>query len=113
MRIASKPAKPDDIIAFVLKSTEAMKQNAPLPFSEGDTVKHCKTGHLYVILLDRSAKVVIENNGKPAYAYRRKGGRPGSSAMWIRDADEMEDGRFELVKVAPASESLENPVKAV
>lgn len=71
-------------------------------FRAGTLVRHRKTGGIYRIAFDRRT-CRLEANGKPAYAYFPEGTVPGTlpdetHPVWVRDADEMEDGRFARVR---------------
>lgn len=56
-------------------------------------VRHVKSDGVYVILIDSSA-CRLEATNTPAYAYRGLLAGP----VWVRRADEMEDGRFVRVR---------------
>lgn len=67
-------------------------------FRRKQLVRHVKTGGVYRIV----AHCQLEATNRPAYAYRLVEYRPDSylplevrdAPLWVRDADEMEDGRF-------------------
>lgn len=64
-----------------------------MKFKSGDIVKHLKTGNLYIVEID-SESCRLEATNEPAYAYRRADG--SDFRVWIRSAEKMEDGRFEI-----------------
>lgn len=57
-------------------------------FRRKQLVRHVKTGGVYRIV----AHCQLEATNRPAYAYRLMEVR--DAPLWVRDADEMEDGRF-------------------
>lgn len=59
-------------------------------YNIGDTVRHIRTGRVYVIVL--VAKSVTDLS--PHYVYRSLGNP--AETPWVRSAAQMEDGRFEL-----------------
>lgn len=61
-----------------------------MKFDPGSVVRHA-AGGLYVI----TGHVVLEADGAPAYAYCDP---VAPTREWVRDADEMDDGRFTLVE---------------
>jgi hypothetical protein len=61
-------------------------------FDEGSLVKHVKTGNEYRII-EGPDTCRLESTNKPAYAYRDDAG-----ILWVRDAEEMEDGRFQYIQ---------------
>ena len=67
-------------------------------FLPGDIIKHGSTGGFYLIVLPAS-RLVLERTGMPAYGYVRcdPAGRSFDDRVWLRDAAEMEDGRFTLM----------------
>ena len=69
-------------------------------FQERDTVLHLKYGHKYGII-GTPRRYRIEATNTPAYAYTDGG------EVWIRPQEEMEDGRFELVRRVAAPEPKE------
>lgn len=60
-----------------------------MKFTEGSTVQHRK-GSSYTILFTPDV-CRIEATGRPGYGYRSTGSDP---TVWVREAEEMEDGRF-------------------
>lgn len=66
-----------------------------MKFERHDRVKHLKTGRSYMVLACPSHGVRIEATGKPGYLYQEFWTADGA-CIWARDAEEMEDGRFEL-----------------
>jgi hypothetical protein len=64
-------------------------------FLRGRRVRHKKSGGVYVIVSDLTAKLRLESSDEPAYAYTSVDA--GEHPTWVRSAKEMEDGRFELV----------------
>jgi len=63
----------------------------------GDTVRHLKTGKVYHI----TGTVILEKNLREAFAYRRINDNVYSihyldEITYVRDAEEMQDGRFDL-----------------
>jgi len=63
-------------------------------FSVGDVVVHKTTGGVYKINLTPDL-CLLEETAKPAYGYTKVNEDEFSpSPMWIREAREMEDGRF-------------------
>lgn len=59
-------------------------------YKVGDTVRHIRTGRVYVIVL--VAKSVVDQSLQ--YIYRSLGNP--SETPWVRSAAQMEDGRFEV-----------------
>lgn len=62
-----------------------------MKFHKGDTVRHIKSKHKYAIM-GTPDRYRLESTNTPAYAYT------DGNEMWVRCQEEMEDGRFELVK---------------
>lgn len=62
-----------------------------MKFHKGDTVRHIKAKHKYAIM-GTPDRYRLESTNTPAYAYT------DGNEMWVRCQEEMEDGRFELVK---------------
>ena len=63
-------------------------------FESGDIVEHVKSGIKYTIFSTPSKERQLEYCRKPFYGYAEICG----SIMWMRRQDEMEDGRFVLIK---------------
>ena len=60
-----------------------------MKFTEGSTVQHRKGGSYTILFTPDVCR--IEATGRPGYGYRSTGSDP---TVWVRDAEEMEDGRF-------------------
>ena len=65
---------------------------APMIPLQGQTYRHKKTGHVYIVLL---ADCRIEATNTEAIAYRRADDR--YAVVWVRPYTEFVDGRFEPV----------------
>lgn len=68
-----------------------MKMKMKIKFPKGCTVRHVKTGVLYVVLLAPD-EVALERGKIPVYVYRECD-TEGQQA-WVCKHPEMEDGRF-------------------
>lgn len=67
--------------------------NMTTEFKRHDLVEHLKTGFLYIIVLGPEEGIVLEATNEPAYVYKSLFYK---SALWVRSAKEMQDGRFVL-----------------
>ena len=78
---------------FHMSSKTLIAPTKPFKFKFRQIVTH-KNGGTYVVL-GLPNRYRIEENGKPAYAYRAisVSGEP-EGCKWIRAQDAMEDGRF-------------------
>lgn len=56
-------------------------------YAPNDILYHKKTGGFYMVV----GRCFIEKTMEDCYVYRGRDGR-----MWVRPAEEMEDGRFQL-----------------
>jgi hypothetical protein len=66
-----------------------------MKFKPGDVLLHKKTNRKYRILLSADT-CRLEADGAPAYAYSLEDAEfVGDLTVWVRRADEMEDGRFD------------------
>ena len=66
-----------------------------MEFRVGEVLVHRKTGRRYRVLIAADL-CRLESSGEPAYAYRLDDApASGDFTVWVRRADEMEDGRFE------------------
>lgn len=66
-------------------------------FQVGDRIRHIKSAKDYTVLATPEV-TRIEAGNKPAYRYRAFWYNAVDGYFeWIRPADEMEDGRFELI----------------
>ena len=59
-------------------------------YNIGDTVRHIRTGRVYVIVLVAKSVVDLSDH----YIYRSLGSP--NELPWVRSASQMEDGRFEM-----------------
>jgi hypothetical protein len=64
-----------------------------MKFKVGDRVRHVASGKEYRVNEVPSFYYLLEECGKPFYAYTEVNGK----VTYYRRQDEMEDGRFELV----------------
>ena len=68
----------------------------PMKFKANDLVQHVKTGRRYQILIGADT-CRLEADAASAYAYRLADPQPPADpTVWVRDAAQMEDGRFTL-----------------
>ena len=64
-------------------------------FERHDRIKHVTTGRSYMVLAGPVHGVRIEATGNPGYLYQEYW-VDGAACIWACDAEEMEDGRFDL-----------------
>ena len=62
----------------------------PTMFPKGTVLRHVRTQVDYYILLSPACGLLFEETCTPAYAYQKLVG----GTIWVRSAEEMEDGRF-------------------
>lgn len=83
----------------MIANIKELQEQAPPPavkFPQGRMVRHVKTQGRYKIFMTPDV-VRLEHSNKPAYMYSPAIQEVGEVLYWVRDQEEMEDGRFELV----------------
>ena len=84
----------DHCIDAAKKASDGFTPGRP-KFVVGDLVEHLNSEHLYRII-GTPENYRLEADGNPAYAYQLEGSRD-PVVIWVRSAEEMEDGRFRKV----------------
>lgn len=92
------PGKDNDdiIIEHINAMGSTVAPRVVFKFPQGTIVRHVKTQSLYKIFITPDM-VRLEHSNKPAYLYAPTVQEPMEVLYWVRDQEEMEDGRFELV----------------